>query len=917
MGDVLKLATEWLNAHPRYAWLPVIAVCLLVVLTYETVKNLLPKLLEKGASSVWRSRATAAQRIRIEAAMRNLCIISRDRNWASTLPAVARYGLDIPLSDIFVLPRLATGGGAGGRAQEIGEILGDHRTLCVTGAPGAGKSTLINSLAIAFAREDTAVRFRLVEARIPICFDFQEFVELGEGKPLEVVLSILFDRHGVAVPVDHLRTLLEEGRCAIFLDGLDEAGDAHRRRNILSWVIDSLSAFSSSNNRLVVTCRSFEWDAGATPGVARAIIQPFSVEQARAFVGKFRKALERRSGSPLSDGMIRKFDALVEELDDDHRFLSSNPMLLTLAVALLTLDIPIPKKRAEILSHFVRTMLVDWGHLKKRAATLAPEKGLLPKLERVGYCSLLKQDDPGTVRVRDRFIAEAISKNADEATAWLDQIASGSGILARFSDSHWAFTNRRILEYLAASELSRNPGSWTAHSGDAAWKEVFTFLPEITPDGVWYLNWLRRLGPPKDDLHATLLVRAALALTTSESTERAEFAASIEDYMLSSRGTVMDRDPDLARGYIRLDPDRFLAAVHHEMAEIGGAASPPHLTVLALRSGHVPAARHIAAGLGLLGSNVSWMVKMLPDVSPSVRMPLLEALLASDRPASDLADSFVKCGRDALTLLTAAVAMERDALRRSRLIAMIAAFPDPLATTILFDLSERGQLSEPDRSFLPLNVRLVAETRGESAGDLLDLGAPSFYQRYGKRGLDLVVAGVSILPLLPLAAMIAIAIKLDSRGPVFFASRRQGRAAHGYGQLKFRTIRTDLQNERAETTSRRDARITRVGLVLRRTSLDELPALFNVLKGDASIIGPRPLPLYYADRASPVSRLVRSRLRPGIFGISQTRFRDVGTEFLGHQDAEDLEYLTRCSLSYDLLLLGRLVRQIIFPRGSY
>ena len=145
-----------------------------------------------------------------------------------------------------------------------------------------------------------------------------------------------------------------------------------------------------------------------------------------------------------------------------------------------------------------------------------------------------------------------------------------------------------------------------------------------------------------------------------------------------------------------------------------------------------------------------------------------------------------------------------------------------------------------------------------------------------KRGMDVAVSGLLLVVLAPLMAAIAVAIKLDSRGPVLFRQRRSGRGGRAFAVLKFRTMVNGADRQKAQLRALNEAgdglfkvaedpRITRVGRVLRRTSLDELPQLLNVLRGDMSLVGPRPLEVDEDAGIVGWSR-VRSEFTPGMTG---------------------------------------------------
>ena len=191
-----------------------------------------------------------------------------------------------------------------------------------------------------------------------------------------------------------------------------------------------------------------------------------------------------------------------------------------------------------------------------------------------------------------------------------------------------------------------------------------------------------------------------------------------------------------------------------------------------------------------------------------------------------------------------------------------------------------------------------------------------------KTAEDYVLGAIFTLVSLPLMALIAIAIKLDSSGPVFFVQRRRGLNQRIIEVLKFRTMHVmeDGTDVRQATTA--DPRITRVGHWLRRTSLDELPQLFNVLKGDMALVGPRPHALVHDELFTEVldRYAARSQVKPGITGLAQVRgFRgDTSTaEKLKRRVENDLEYINSWSLWLDLKIIGRTTWAMISGRNAH
>lgn len=173
------------------------------------------------------------------------------------------------------------------------------------------------------------------------------------------------------------------------------------------------------------------------------------------------------------------------------------------------------------------------------------------------------------------------------------------------------------------------------------------------------------------------------------------------------------------------------------------------------------------------------------------------------------------------------------------------------------------------------------------------------YQNYIKRLLDIALSlGGIIILALPMA-LIALAIKLDSPGPVFFKQKRVGKNKEHFSILKFRTMRTDTPPE-APTHELSDPEkwITKTGKILRKTSLDELPQLFNILRGEMSIIGPRPALWNQFDLIEERDKYGANDIRPGLTGWAQISGRDELE--IDVKAAFDGEYVEKISLGFDI-----------------
>jgi lipopolysaccharide/colanic/teichoic acid biosynthesis glycosyltransferase len=199
-----------------------------------------------------------------------------------------------------------------------------------------------------------------------------------------------------------------------------------------------------------------------------------------------------------------------------------------------------------------------------------------------------------------------------------------------------------------------------------------------------------------------------------------------------------------------------------------------------------------------------------------------------------------------------------------------------------------------------------------------------------KRAIDLAGALVGLAVLAPLLVAIALWIRLDSPGPALFRQWRRGRGGRPFRMLKFRTMVVDAERRLGDLEARNesaggvlfklrdDPRVTRIGRFLRRSSLDELPQLINVLKGEMSLVGPRPLQFRDSERLSavdPRGYAQRLRVQPGLTGPWQVG----GRSLLDHEQMVrlDLDYVANRSLGRDLRIIARTVLAVLIGHGAW
>ena len=197
------------------------------------------------------------------------------------------------------------------------------------------------------------------------------------------------------------------------------------------------------------------------------------------------------------------------------------------------------------------------------------------------------------------------------------------------------------------------------------------------------------------------------------------------------------------------------------------------------------------------------------------------------------------------------------------------------------------------------------------------------YKNFGKRVFDIIATLIGGVLLLPLIVPIAIWIKLSSKGPLFYVQKRVGKDFKEFDLYKFRSMIVDADKVGPSVTSGDDPRITKVGKIIRRTKIDELPQLLNVLKGDMSLVGPRPEVMKFVEQKKAEYKKVLS-VKPGITDNAAIEFRDEETIMQQYDDKEKAyidivlpqkielyyKYIDNISLINDIVLILKTIKVI-------
>ena len=192
-------------------------------------------------------------------------------------------------------------------------------------------------------------------------------------------------------------------------------------------------------------------------------------------------------------------------------------------------------------------------------------------------------------------------------------------------------------------------------------------------------------------------------------------------------------------------------------------------------------------------------------------------------------------------------------------------------------------------------------------------------RRAVKRILDLFCVFLLALIAIPVGLITAAFIKLESPGPVFFKQRRTGQYNKEFEVIKFRSMRNDAEKDGAQWASKNDARVTRVGKFIRKTRIDELPQLINIIKGEMSLIGPRPEREVFIEELEKTIPYYRFRhaIKPGVTGLAQVKYAyGASVEDAVWKHKYDIYYIKHQSLMLDIKVILLTVKTVVFGMGQ-
>jgi sugar transferase (PEP-CTERM system associated) len=317
--------------------------------------------------------------------------------------------------------------------------------------------------------------------------------------------------------------------------------------------------------------------------------------------------------------------------------------------------------------------------------------------------------------------------------------------------------------------------------------------------------------------------------------------------------------------------------------------------------------RTLIVGNGELARELAWMVDTRRDLGLS-----LVGMLARDRAQVDAAARVVGTYRDLYDLVT-----------RERIQVVLVAYPDRRGTLPVEQLLEvkfRGVEVEEGVSFYERETGKIFVRELKPSQLIFSEGFTARpATRRLKRLIDVVFAAVGLLLAAPLVLLTALAVAIDSPGPILFKQIRAGELGRPFTLYKFRSMRVDAERTGARFAEENDPRVTRVGRFIRKARLDELPQLWNVLRGEMSMVGPRPERPVFIEQLEQQVPYFKQRLymKPGVTGHAQVRCR-YGATAEDHLEKlqYDLYYIKSYSVAFDLSIMLDTVKVVLLRIGA-
>jgi lipopolysaccharide/colanic/teichoic acid biosynthesis glycosyltransferase/energy-coupling factor transporter ATP-binding protein EcfA2 len=837
-------------------------IAIISILAYKVLESVLPELV-KSIASTCKLMYSKNRKFGLEGVkLRKFIANTANTNWIFTIKSLASLNLNIGLNEVFHLPYFSKYIDDLQSNIEIRDILFKHESFVIVGRPGSGKSSLLNHLAFLFSNDLTEEVLGLKEVRLPFLINLRNISSLDVSLPK--LICDYYRAKNCLITEDFVSAQLEHSRCVIFLDGLDEVTASAMRKAVSSWLLNAVA--NHQGNRFIISCRDVDWVSLKIPNLEEYRISELPLASSIRIINNWKKKLVQSFDTNL--------DHLIERITSDHekyRWIISNPLLLTIFILLSAKNIRIPDSRSSLYSVFINILLKEWADTKDNLhQTINYQTETFLLLQTLALYLIEDKDKGEIFDLADeevyRFISmELISKFGEETYISIDNFfdeITSTGIFTAVSDTGYVFSNRGFLEYLSAKELIKKGGYdlIISNLNQDTWYEtaVLFFESDKQKKNIRRFILSEVKLPSYYRILSELLLRDAI---------HRDLLQAVNDKLLDYLPQIFEEDAIDQRfinNLFRYDPDNVITLLIDKMHTVQYL----HITNQVIKAFTIINDQRIIDEIPALLVNLPDQLKLqivynlrYNALSEGLLWGISNNQLVKERAIDSLVAKGISAYKTALQIVEGThFVFDRSAYGFAA-IDIIIKYNRPETFVFLIEIMPK----------LPIELVFYIDraTEGKYRDSMGSKFVLNVYKHRWKRFFDIIISLIVILLTHPIWIVIILSIKLESRGPVFFYTYRQGLKG-GVALLKFRTMRSNYQSNNTQAT-RNDERITRIGLFLRKTRLDQLPYFVSVLTGALSIVGPRILPLHIKSIDPDLEFLydrLYSNFKPGIIGYA-------------------------------------------------
>lgn len=881
--------------------LGLIIVAIISILLYKSLEKLLPDILKGIANFINQKFQKSQKDSRIGIKLRSFVELTANTNWIFSLKSLEKFNANIGLNEIFQLPSFSKAIDDVDASIDIQNILFKSQSFAITGRPGSGKSAMLSNLAYLYAKDLIAEQLGVKDLRIPFLINLRNVRSFDCS--LSKLVADYYSEKNCEVSEDFIIKQLEKNTCVLLFDGLDEVTNPKLRKVVSTWFFNVIANYPG--NRFIISCRDLDWVALKIPRLEEYRLSKLSMALSLQIADRWKSALSEN----YSGNLNYLIDKITKD-ENNHQWIINNPLLLTIFILLSANNIKIPESRSSLYKVFINVLLKEWSATKDN---YEKPNEYLEKVFRVIQTTalfLIGEKNKGEVidltdEETQRFVLKQIQhypilKDSQDVELLFSELST-TGIISIVSEGVYTFSNRGFFEYLAAQEIEK--------------QQAFHYILDNFRNDIWHEIVILYFELSKNPANLRHFINSnyqnssyyrILSELVIRNIVPTDLFNIVEAKLLLYLPQIFDEpdvDQPLINNLYKINQVKVVETITNEIKK-------NHSDIKLKR---------IAKAFALINDKATVMV--LPFIFKSVTLEIKKVIifwlrynkysthflwkLLTDNEMKDVVmESLVEKGLNIYDQTKKIINSSNGQHSDKKLIICA------VDLLLKFDRPETLVFVKDSITTLPLYVvehidEITSGSYRDIIGSKLSIGRTSSFI---KRGFDIILSSIILFISTPFFIVFYFLIKIDSRGPVIFKTLRRGK--HGpFFIYKFRTAYVNYRSDMVQA-SRSDDRLTKVGIILKKLNLDQLPYFYNVLIGDISIVGPRILPLFIAEQADRLQFLfddLYNNFKPGIIGYGLVLgFRGESRSFdlIAKSLEKDLYYGYHYSFMFDIKILA-------------